>query len=291
MPELPEVETVLRGLLQRVLGRRIATVEVLNPLVIVGSREEFAQALTGLLIRGVQRKGKALAIELACGNSDARLYLLLRLGMTGQFVLAPRGAALQNHTHLRLVLDGATEELRYRDTRRFGRLRVCAREAFEEIFSRLGPDACEITGQQFITALRGRRGAIKSWLMNQAVISGLGNIYADEVLFVARLHPRTVAGRLSPLAARRLHRAIKKVLDRAVYLQGTSFRDYIDVEGRPGNFLPRLRVYARTGEACRRCHRPIRRIVVVGRSSHFCPNCQPRPRHVAPLGQRRGRPN
>lgn len=282
MPELPEVETVLRGLRERALGRRVTKVEVLSPLVLVGSQDEFAAAVRGRSIEGVRRKGKALAIELRAQNGEAPRYILLRLGMTGQFVLAHPAAPLQPHTHLRLELDGGGQELRYRDPRRFGRVRCCTREKLDEIFDHLGPDAREITEEQFYQTLKGRRGAIKSWLMNQQLLSGLGNIYADEALFVARVHPQTQAGRLSPLAARRLHGAVKKVLDHAVNLQGTSFRDYIDIEGRPGNYRSRLRVYQRTGEPCRRCKRPIRRIILSGRSSHFCPHCQPRPRHVAP---------
>src|SRR5437660_279066 len=130
-------------------------------------------------------------------------------------------------------------------------------------------------------AMRGRRGSLKGWLLNQQVLSGLGNIYADEALFAARIHPLAQPGRLSSAAARRLHRAVKNVLKRAVELQGTSFRDYIDIEGRPGGFSPMLRVYQRTGEPCRRCGHRIRRVVVCGRSSHFCPECQRRPRHAA----------
>lgn len=288
MPELPEVETVLRGLRERALGRRVTSVEVISPLVIVGHQDEFVGAVSGRSIEGLERRGKVLAIELASRNGDARLYLLVRLGMTGQFVLKPRDAPLETHTHLRLRLDDGAEELRYRDIRRFGRLRCCTRDELDAVLARLGPDAREITREQFYQALHGRHGAIKSWLMNQQVLAGLGNIYADEALFEAGIHPLTRAGRLSSAAARRLHRAVKKILDRAVNLQGTSFRDYIDIEGRPGNFLPRLRVYRKTGEPCRRCRQPVRRVVIAGRSSHFCPRCQRRPRHVARMrGSRR----
>jgi formamidopyrimidine-DNA glycosylase len=122
--------------------------------------------------------------------------------------------------------------------------------------------------------------------MNQQMLAGVGNIYADESLYVARLNPLTHAGRIGADDARRLLRALQRVLDRAVELQGTSFRDYIDIEGRPGNFLPQLRVYQRTGKPCRRCRTPIARVVIAGRSSHYCPKCQPRPRRSSP---RRGR--
>jgi len=287
MPELPEVETVLRGLRARVLGRRVAAVEVRNPLAIHGGPDEFVASVAGRRIEAFVRKGKALAIELGprnrkAGSEDAACrFLLVRLGMTGQLVVVPSDTALQPHTHVRLVLEDGREEIRFRDTRRFGRLRCCTRDELEGILGRLGPDAPEISEEQFLNATRGRRGSVKGWLLNQQILSGLGNIYADEALFDARIHPLTQPGRLSAEAARRLHRAMKKILKRAVELQGTSFRDYIDIEGRPGNFSPRLRVYQRTGEPCRRCGRTIRRVVVSGRSSHFCPNCQRPPRHAA----------
>jgi formamidopyrimidine-DNA glycosylase len=279
MPELPEVETVSQGLQRRALGRRIQAVEVRHPGVIVGSPEQFAAELKGRAIVSVQRKGKALALELSAENQPPR-YLLVRLGMTGQFTVSARQTPLEPHTHVLLAL-GEREELRFRDVRRFGRLRCCTRDEAEAAFERLGPDAQRVTEEQFLNAMRARRGAIKSWLMNQQLLAGLGNIYADESLFVARIHPLAQPGRISLRKARRLFRAVRKVLERAVKLQGTSFRDYVDIEGRPGNYEPNLRVYQRTGEPCRRCGWPVRRLVVAGRSSHFCPRCQPRPRYVA----------
>ena len=279
MPELPEVETVSQGLRKRALGRRILAVEVRHPGVIVGSPDEFAEEVVGRTIVSVRRKGKALALELEAENAPP-CYLLVRLGMTGQFTVAAREAPLEPHTHVLLAL-GEREELRFRDVRRFGRLRSCTRTEVEAAFDRLGPDAQQMTEEQFLNALRGRRGAIKSWLMNQQLLAGLGNIYADESLFVARVHPLAQPARISPRKARRLFRAVRKVLDHAVKLQGTSFRDYVDIQGRPGSYEPRLRVYQRTGEPCRRCGRPIRRLVIAGRSSHFCPRCQPRPGYVA----------
>jgi len=279
MPELPEVETVSQGLQKRVLGRRILAVEVRHPGVIVGSAEQFAAEIEGRAIVSVQRKGKALALELSAENEPPR-YLLVRLGMTGQFTVSARLAPLEPHTHVLLAL-GDREELRFRDVRRFGRLRSCTREELEAAFGRLGPDAQQVTEEQFLSGMRGRRGAIKSWLMNQQLLAGLGNIYADESLFVACIHPLAQPGRISARKARRLFKAVRKVLEHAVELQGTSFRDYVDIEGRPGNYEQRLRVYQRTGKSCRRCGQPIRRIVIAGRSSHFCPHCQPRPRHIA----------
>jgi len=281
MPELPEVETVRQGLLKRALWRRLVAVEVHNEGVIVGSADDFVETVTGRSIQSVMRKGKVLALELIASNGAAPQYLLVRLGMTGQLTVAPQGGHLEPHTHVRILFQGGAEEIRYRDPRRFGRLRCCTREQLDQVFAGLGPDAPEIRPEEFFHSMKGRRGAVKGWLLNQKMLAGLGNIYADEALFKAGIHPLAQPGRISETAARRLHRAVKKVLARAVALQGTSFRDYIDIEGRPGNFLPQLKVYQRTGEPCPRCGRAIRRVVVGGRSSHFCPNCQPRPRHVA----------
>jgi len=272
VPELPEVETVLQGLKQRALGRRILSIEVRHPGVIIGSPEKFVAEAEGRTVVSVRRKGKALALELEAENAPPR-YLLVRLGMTGQFTVSARETPLAPHTHVLLVL-GEHDELRFRDVRRFGRLRCCTREELEAVFGRLGPDAQEATEAQFLSAMRGRHGAIKSWLMNQQLLAGLGNIYADESLFVARIHPLAQPGRISVLKARRLFKAVRKVLDHAVKLQGTSFRDYVDIEGRPGNYEPRLRVYQRTGEPCRRCQTPIRRVALAGRGTHYCPKCQ-----------------
>ena len=281
MPELPEVETVLQGLQKRASGRRISAVEVRHPSVIIGSPEQFAAELEGRTIVSVRRKGKVLTLELEAENAPPR-YLLVRLGMTGQFTVSSRATPFSPHTHVLLAL-GESEELRFRDVRRFGRLRSCTLEEAQAALDRLGPDAQEVTEEQFLAALRARCGAIKSWLMNQQLLAGLGNIYADESLFVAGIHPLAQPGRVSAPEARRLFRAVRKVLDHAVKLQGTSFRDYIDIEGRPGNYAPRLRVYQRTGRPCYRCGRPIQRIVIAGRSSHFCPRCQPRPRQAAKM--------
>lgn len=289
MPELPEVETLLRGLRARVLGRSLGEVVISNAQVVHGNPEAFIAGVAGRRVRALYRKGKALAIELTghaqavagSGEGKRACFLLVRLGMTGQLVVASRDAEVQPHTHVRILLEGGSEELRYRDVRRFGRLRCCTAAELEVIFGGLGPDAPDVSEEEFFPAMAGRRGAIKGWLLNQRVLAGLGNIYADEALFAARIHPLTQPGRLRAPDARRLLRAVKQVLKRAVELQGTSFRDYIDIEGQPGNFSPRLKVYQRTGEPCRRCGNPIKRVIIAGRSSHFCPKCQPRPGDAA----------
>ena len=281
MPELPEVETVLRGLHKRALGRGIVEVEVLHTGIIAGDVEEFISNVKGKTTVAVTRKGKVLALELTGSHVSETIYLILRLGMTGQVTIQPVDAPLESHTHVRLLFEGRKEELRFRDVRRFGRLRCSTRGELDTLLKSLGPDAQQATEKEFQHAMRGRRGAIKSWLLNQQGVSGLGNIYADEALFEAGIHPLAQPDRVSPASARRLYRAVRKVLKRAVNLQGTTFRDYIDIEGRPGNYLQRLRVYQKHGEPCPRCGSAIRRTVIAGRSSHFCPRCQRHPRNSA----------
>ena len=293
MPELPEVETVRRGLESRVLGRRIVNVEVRHPQIILGSPEDFAEQARGV-IRRLERKGKAIAIELgmAARESMARPqgrsrtdaeqrqpagYILLRLGMTGQVTVVPRDYPLESHTHVRLELDDG-EEIRYRDIRRFGRLGFCNSDQIKSVFAAMGPDAPSMTAEQFVANLRDRRTPIKNWLLNQGRLAGVGNIYADESLFAAGIHPLTEAGSLRRAEAIKLHRAVVSVLRRAVAKQGTSMRDYIDIDGNPGRYASKLKVYQREGQRCARCGSTIQRIVLGGRSSHFCPNCQRRPR-------------
>lgn len=278
MPELPEVETVAQGLRRRALGRRIAGVEVRHASVIGGSAEEFAATLEGRVIATVSRKGKAIAVELSAKDGLPPRFLLVRLGMTGQLTVAAHDAPIESHTHVFMPLDDGREEIRFRDARRFGRLRSLSAAELEKVFGAMGPDAQKVTEEHFLDAMRGRKGAIKSWLMNQNLVAGLGNIYADEALFEARIHPLAQPGRVSADKSHQLYKAVRKVLDRAVRLGGTTFSDYLDIEGRPGAFLSKLKVYQHTGEPCKRCGRAIRRIVVGGRSSHFCPQCQPRPR-------------
>ena len=283
MPELPEVATVLRGVRKRALGRRMVAVEVLHAGIIAGDVEDFISRIEGRTAVAVRRKGKVLALELAGAKTSKPVSLILRLGMTGQVTIQPVDSPLELHTHVRMLFEGKKEELRFRDVRRFGRLRCSTREELDALLKSLGPDAQQATEEEFLLAMRGRRGAIKSWLLNQEGVSGLGNIYTDEALFEAGIHPLAQPGRVSSASARRLYRAVRKVLKRAVNLQGTTFRDYIDIEGRPGNYVQRLRVYQKTGEPCPRCGTPVRRIVIAGRSSHFCPRCQRRPRHVAKM--------
>jgi formamidopyrimidine-DNA glycosylase len=261
--------------------------------IILGCAEAFAAQVRGV-IRRVERKGKAIAIELDKPRRDpgdrGRVRsrrrtnadepagcILLRLGMTGQVTVVPRNYPLESHTHLRILLDNG-EEIRYRDIRRFGRLRFCTPAEIKAAFASMGPDAPSMTAEEFLANLKGRHTPIKNWLLNQARLAGVGNIYADESLFAAGIHPLTEAGRLKRPAALKLHRAVRGVLRKAVAQQGTSLRDYIDIDGNPGRFAAKLKVYQRAGEPCPRCGATIQRIVLAGRSSHFCPRCQRRPK-------------
>ena len=189
MPELPEVETVARGLRERALGRRISEVEVRHTGLIKGDPEDFVRRVSGSTVAAVRRKGKVIVVELACDAGEPQ-FLMIRLGMTGQVTIEPSEDPAEKHTHVLMALDDGREELRFCDARRFGNLRVLGREEIEVLLGTLGPDAREITEDEFLAAMHGRKGAIKSWLMNQQLLAGLGNIYADEALHRARIHPR-----------------------------------------------------------------------------------------------------
>ena len=189
MPELPEVETVAQGLRRRALGHRIVSVEIRHASVIAGSPEEFISTLEGKTLSKVSRTGKAIAVELMGHDGVPPHFLLVRLGMTGQLTVVPHDAPIESHTHIFMRLDDGREELRFRDVRRFGRLRSLTLAELEKVIGSLGPDAQLVTEPQFLAAMKSRKGAIKSWLMNQNLVAGLGNIYADEALFEARIHP------------------------------------------------------------------------------------------------------
>jgi formamidopyrimidine-DNA glycosylase len=237
-----------------------------------------AQDLRGAIVRSVHRKGKTLFLELRRDRTGQESeFLLWNLGMTGQLVLTASDEPVAAHTHVRLRLDDGREELRYRDVRRFGRIRWCGSQESKRVLSRLGPDAARVKSKTFVKLLEGRRGAVKSLLLNQQILAGLGNIYADESLFDAGIHPLTPAGRIPPSKALALHRGVHLVLRRAIRSGGTSFRDFVDAEGNPGWFQVRLRVYGRAGQDCRRCGTLIEKIIVGGRGSHFCARCQPSP--------------
>ncbi len=264
MPELPEVETVARSLAPLV-GRRILSAEFRCLRVLRGGNpDEMARRLRGRKIGRIQRYGKFLVLSLEGGG-----YLLVHLGMTGRLLL---GGDPGKHTHAIVTLDRGV--LLYDDSRQFGCLQY-SRE-FPERVTKLGPEPLEVSVEDFAAGLRRRKTRIKSLLLNQAFLRGIGNIYADEALFRAGIHPLAMAARIRGERARHLHEAIGAVLTEAIAAGGSSISDYVDAEGRKGFFQFNHRVYQRTGEPCLTCSAPIRRIVVAQRSSHFCPKCQKR---------------
>jgi formamidopyrimidine-DNA glycosylase len=265
VPELPEVETVARSIAPLV-GRRIVSAEFRCLRVLRGGDPDaMAKSLRGRRIAAVRRYGKFIVVSLLGGG-----YLLVHLGMTGRLLL---GGPVGKHTHAILTLDRGGVLL-YDDSRQFGRLQYSAE--FPQRIAKLGPEPLEVPFEEFAGSLRRRKTRIKALLLNQDFLRGLGNIYADEALFRAGIHPLATASRLRRDRARRLYEAIHAVLTEAIAAGGSSISDYVDAQGRKGFFQFSHRVYQRTGEACVRCGTPIRRLLVAQRSSHFCPRCQKR---------------
>jgi formamidopyrimidine-DNA glycosylase len=264
MPELPEVETVVRSMAP-LAGRRIVSAEFRCLRVLRGGDpRRMAARIQGRRIAAIKRHGKFILVSLKPGG-----YLVIHLGMTGRLLL---GGPAGKHTHAILTLDRGV--LLYDDSRQFGSIQFS--EKFPERAARLGPDPLEISFADFAAALRRRKARVKALLLNQTFLRGLGNIYADEALFRAGIHPRAMASRLRAGRARRLYDSIVAVLTEAIAAGGSSISDYVDARGRPGFFQFSHRVYQRTGEPCVACGTPIRRVLVAQRSSHFCPKCQKR---------------
>jgi len=270
MPELAEVETVAREL-DALRGRRLISVFVHDGRDCLRTPERLPW-LCGRRLEAVQRWGKWMGLRLADGGRRP-LWLLLHLGMTGRLLRTAAGAPLSLHTHLRLGLEGG-EELRYSDPRRFGAVQVLGAAELREWLARLGPDALTVPYAAFRARLQ-RRARIKALLLDQRVLAGLGNIYADETLWRARIHPDRPACSLSPAERLRLWRSMRAVLREAIRYRGTSVSDYVDLDGRRGVFQNRLRVYGRAGEPCRRCRTRLVRIRLAGRGTVLCPRCQP----------------
>ncbi len=281
MPELPEVETIVRGLARRVLGDTITSVWI-------GSRKQplkspaalIAGTLEGKRIDAVRRAGKHIVFELTVARATRRpsrrrpspasvsAQWVVHLGMTGRMVVCEPGAALAKHTHLIASL-ASGRELRFIDPRMFGKLSV-----HTSGFDPGGVEPLEVGEEQFIALFRGRKTPIKSALLNQKLVRGVGNIYADESLFRAGIRPRRRATSIPRLQLAKLYASVREVLREAIALGGSSISDYVDAEGEEGFFQLQHRVYGRENEPCLTCGTPIRRIVLAGRSSHYCKNCQ-----------------
>jgi formamidopyrimidine-DNA glycosylase len=268
MPELPEVETVRRSLLP-IIGRRIEAVEVIEPRLRRRVARDFARRLVGRIIERIERHGKYLLFPLSGGE-----YLLAHLGMTGALLLQPAGTPPQPHDHVRFRLSGGVQ-LTYNDPRRFGLLRAGALEGLAEL-ANVGPDplANDFSPGHLAALARGRKRPVKNLLMDQRALGGIGNIYANEILFRAGIRPGRAARRLTRRELCALLVATRAVLHSAIRHGGSSISDYRDGEGRTGYFQLRLRVYDRAGRPCPRCGTPIRRAVHAGRSSFYCRKCQ-----------------
>lgn len=273
MPELPEVETIARGLEPRLRGRTVAAFELLHlPLLRRGGPKALA-ALRGRRILGVRRRGKMLLFEL-----DGQRTLVFHLKMTGQFLFAPSSAPRDKHTRLVLRFSDGRDELRFHDIRKFGFL-LCVEGdpacACGELAA-LGPEPLEVPFSEFAAPFKRRKARIKALLLDQTAIAGIGNIYADEMLFDAGIHPKKTASLLSRAAVARLHASMRKILTQAIADGGSTLQDFRDADGREGSYQDSHKVYGRAGEPCPACGSAIRRIIVAGRSTHFCPECQRR---------------
>ena len=264
MPELPEVETVVRSIAP-LAGKRMLSAEFRNLRVLRGGDpDHMAARLQGRRLLTIQRYGKFIVCTIEGGG-----HLMVHLGMTGRLIL---GGAPGKHTHAIFTFEDGV--LMFDDSRQFGCIEYS--EEFPHRVARLGPEPLEVGFEEFAAAMKGRKTSIKALLLNQQFVRGVGNIYADESLFRAGIHPEARAGRLRKERVRGLYDAIRAVLTEAIAAGGSSISDYVDAEGRKGFFQISHRVYQRTGEPCVVCGTPVRRILVAQRSSHFCPRCQKR---------------
>ncbi len=269
MPELPEVETIANGLNQRVQNDRIESVWIgkkKEPLK--SPAAEIARTLEGTLITGVRRVGKHIVFDLKPERGPGTRQWVVHLGMTGRMLVTAPGSEIEKHTHLIAKLSSG-RELRFVDPRRFGRL-----EVREESFAGPGTEPLLVELEDFIKLFRKSKAPIKAALLNQKLLHGVGNIYADESLFRARIRPRRRAHTLTNPELKKLHSAVRKVLQEAIAAGGSSISDYVDADGEAGFFQIQHRVYGREGEPCLVCKSPIKKIVVGGRGTHYCAKCQ-----------------
>jgi formamidopyrimidine-DNA glycosylase len=277
MPELPEVETIARGLAKRVSGDVIESIWLgRKPEPLKSSAREIAATLEHSRIATVRRMGKHIVFDLESARmerhtqADSRkAQWIVHLGMTGRLQVCEPQADILKHTHAILKL-ASGKELRFVDPRRFGRLSVSHRGGFDAG----GIEPLEADFDRFLALFRGRKTPIKSALLNQKLLRGVGNIYADESLFRAGIRPRRRASTITRDQLAKLLASVKEVLKEAIALGGSSISDYVDADGEEGFFQLQHRVYGREGEPCLVCKTPIKRIVIAGRSSHYCPRCQ-----------------
>ncbi len=271
MPELPEVETIVRGLSPKIKGLRVESFKIFLPTILRTGNVFLLRKLRGKSVTGVRRRGKMILIEF-----EDNLCLLFHLKMTGSLLFCPRKVPYDKHVHFLLVFKGQEKELRFRDVRKFGFV-SCVPSSdihLSEEIRNLGPEPLEIGYSRFEEILKKRKARIKSLLLDQNFIAGIGNIYADEILFEARIHPLTSASLLKKKDKERLWKAMREVLQKAIEKKGSSIQDFRDDEGRLGTFQNLHQAYGREDLPCSRCGEKIERLRLNARSSFFCPNCQ-----------------
>lgn len=273
MPELPEVEVIRRGLIPHLVDRTISRVMISNRrLRLPVPRAKLNRWVRGNRVKAVNRRAKYLLIAMSNGA-----LVILHLGMSGRLALAANGTPRAAHDHLRFLLDSGLE-LRFNDVRRFGSVQVVSPEDEERshIFADLGPEPLgpDFSANYLIKVARGRVRPIKNFVMDGRVVVGIGNIYANEILFAASIRPTRGAGTLGKKAWDQLVRASRQVLERAIACGGTTISDYVNSSGEAGYFQCELKVYGRDGEACPRCSSTIVRQVLAGRATFYCPTCQ-----------------
>ena len=280
MPELPEVETIARGLHKRVAGDTIQSIWLgEKPEPLKSSPRDIAKVLEHSKIVQVRRVGKHIVFDLKQPSKgrdrrERNGQWVVHLGMTGKMQVTMPDEEVAKHTHAIARL-ASGREVRFVDPRRFGRLAVVGAEPSVSVsFQAPGDEPLESQAQRFLELFRGRKTPIKSALLNQKLLSGVGNIYADEALFRAGIRPRRRAASLTRDQLRKLHAAVQEVLREAIELGGSSVSDYVNVDGEEGFFQLQHRVYGREGEPCLVCGTPIKRVVIAGRSSHYCNHCQ-----------------
>jgi len=271
MPEMPEVETVVRGLRKTIIGRRIIDVKIKPTAQIFPDKKEFSKIIKGAVFEKAERRGKNILLGL---DNDFTLWVHLK--MTGHFYYLPSSEPVGKHDHVVFELENDGHNLRFNDYRRFGRLRLFpSLDLWKQPgLADLGPEPLDMSADDFVNLVRSRRRMIKPALMDQTFIAGLGNIYADESLFLSRLHPMRLTDSISRAKLRELFGHIQCLFSKSIRMMGTSVDTFAGVNAQPGKFQNYLQVYGRDGESCVHCGTVIKRQKIGSRSAHFCPRCQ-----------------
>jgi len=268
MPELPEVETIVQGLNKTILNKKIKQVKIIYPGIVKWKTANFIKETLGQKIKNIKRRGKNILLMLSQDKA-----ILIHLGMSGHIFYTSPHQTLDKHDHIIFRFTSGKKEIRYNDPRKFGKVKLIDLRCCPDL-DKLGVEPLEISEKDFVNLMAKRKGRIKSLLLNQKILAGIGNIYADESLFEAKINPLSKIEQISPAKLKDLHRSIKKVLKKAIRAGGSSIRTYTDLSGNTGRFQLSHKVYAREGESCKICDAKIKRIIVNQRSSHYCPKCQ-----------------